>query len=342
MSEKSRITALKLKVRHKSLDDFATKFASRVRDTGLLLPSKSPRDLGTKVRFEIRIATGEIALAGRGKVAEVTAPQGKSPGSMFVEFSQLEPETRALIDNILALKSDGTLGGQKKPITNVKRTKPRSTPPPIPSPQSGPSPVAMQAADDFTADESIVRAAVLRSQDLLKDPSLPTDLAQLLDAQLDVPRPARAARIGFGTETSEFEGTNDNSVNLEQIQSTLTSLEPSQPRIFLEESPEENEFNESPPTIADGNAHHAFGPLPIDEPKIGGSDPIPPPDGIDLDLSDVRAPTCDGMDVVSADTDELDSALEALEGSDQGEEDTPQHEEHSPQKSGILGRIFSK
>ena len=64
---------LRIKLRFTDVETFVAKFAPNVASNGIFLHSKSPRPVGTDVRFEVRLADDQVMLVGIGVVRNVTA-----------------------------------------------------------------------------------------------------------------------------------------------------------------------------------------------------------------------------------------------------------------------------
>jgi hypothetical protein len=79
------------------------------------LATRTPRPAGDVFSFEVLLSTGQIALAGQGKVIWVKefdpkAPQ--KPHGMGVQFVHIDPATRDTLNRILQSKGAGKSGGE--------------------------------------------------------------------------------------------------------------------------------------------------------------------------------------------------------------------------------------
>jgi len=86
------------------------RFAPNVTRGGIFLATRTPRPAGALFTFEVLLSTGQIALAGEGKVIWVkefdpAAPQ--RPHGMGVQFMHIDPATRETLNRILRSKTGG-------------------------------------------------------------------------------------------------------------------------------------------------------------------------------------------------------------------------------------------
>ncbi len=141
---------LAVRLSYGTVDEFVDKFAVNISRGGLFIRTRDPRPVGTRIAFELRLQTGEIALKGVGVVRWVqpesaTASPPTAPG-MGVQFTELDAASRALVDRIVTHKETrGVAPGVAAPAPVAPR--PETTPAPtraptpvIPSPATTPSP----------------------------------------------------------------------------------------------------------------------------------------------------------------------------------------------------------
>jgi molecular chaperone DnaK len=96
---------LRITLRYRDVDEFIERHAAHVSSAGLFIRTKSPKTPGTQVRFELRLADGNPALMGSGAVVSVR--EDDNPG-MALRFSELTPESQAVVDRLVAEHGDGT------------------------------------------------------------------------------------------------------------------------------------------------------------------------------------------------------------------------------------------
>jgi uncharacterized protein (TIGR02266 family) len=101
------VAALPLvRVRLKHADDktFVERFAPNVTRGGVFLASREPRPVGALVRFEVSLINGQVVLSGEGRVTWVkpyNAAEPSRPHGMGVQFTQLEGDSRTMLDRLL-------------------------------------------------------------------------------------------------------------------------------------------------------------------------------------------------------------------------------------------------
>ena len=104
---KPTATVLRIKVRHADLDAFVERFASQVTRLGVFIPTRTPKPIGTEVRFEIRTADDKPALIGQGKVKLVRAHDPAHPrvvAGMAVELQRVGRDSRDVLVRMLEVR----------------------------------------------------------------------------------------------------------------------------------------------------------------------------------------------------------------------------------------------
>ena len=329
---------VKIKVRQASIEEFEKHFGSRITKAGVLLPSSNPHGAGTRVRFEIHTSSKVLAFAGIGTVKKSTLADGKRPGSMLIAFEQLSRDSKELLKRVLAAKPSKCIS-TLPPIPVASSTTETPMPAAVlssektPASQTDSSPRAapevegaLSSNKDFLASDADVRDAVIRARAIVDSTSLPENLGTLL-GEANLTRRVARPRLGQGTEVSEAvepEGKPD----LEDIQATLLGLEPSNPEIYVGDESDhdqdrDNFVSDTPEAgdVAESDIGYSFGPTEKSVELPRGSEPAIPPSEISLDLSDVRAPTRDDIQIIegteTSTESELDSALIAIEYGEQ-------------------------
>jgi uncharacterized protein (TIGR02266 family) len=133
---------VRVRLKHADADTFVQRFAPNVTRGGIFLASRDPRPVGVLVRFEVTLVNGIVMLAGQGRVAWVKPYDPAEPSrahGMGVQFTELEPTSRVMLDRLLARKDGGS----------------KSAPRPVPSPASGAvaSPFASSASGERRVSE---------------------------------------------------------------------------------------------------------------------------------------------------------------------------------------------
>ncbi len=142
---------LAVRLSYGTVDEFVDKFAVNISRGGLFIRTREPRPVGTRIAFELRLQTGEVALRGIGVVRWVqaesaTASPPTAPG-MGVQFAELDVASRALVERMVTLKETrGVAPGVAAPAPVAPR--PETTPAPtraptpiIPAPRTATPPV---------------------------------------------------------------------------------------------------------------------------------------------------------------------------------------------------------
>ena len=192
---KPTATVLRIKVRHPDVDAFVERFATQVTRTGVFIPTRTPKPVGTEVRFEIRTADDKPVLVGQGKVRLTRAHDPAQPrmvAGMAVELQRVGRDSRDVLLRMLEVRKrrglhDGPSGmpmpGDPEPeandeVTTARAPRPRTvtaapTPvaeplaiaPPVPSPPSvvaiAPARARRAAAVDVAAQVAPVAVAPL-------------------------------------------------------------------------------------------------------------------------------------------------------------------------------------
>jgi len=190
---------LAVRLSYGTLDEFVEKFAVNLSRGGLFIRTREPRPVGTRIAFELRLQTGEIALKGVGVVRWVqaesaTASPPKAPG-MGVQFTELDEASRALVERIVTHKETrGVAPGVLAPAPIAPR--PELTPPPT----RAPTPVipAPRAATPSPGPPAITPAPAGRPGAVQADLSAPHRVEQLSAGapRIDVGLPATPLPIG--------------------------------------------------------------------------------------------------------------------------------------------------
>jgi uncharacterized protein (TIGR02266 family) len=94
-------------MRFPDLDTFVERFAPNVTRGGVFIATRAPRPVGDVFPFEIQISTGQVALAGEGKVIwvkEFDPSQPSKPHGMGVQFLGLAPAAKEVLARMLKAK----------------------------------------------------------------------------------------------------------------------------------------------------------------------------------------------------------------------------------------------
>ncbi|MBI4510777.1 MAG: hypothetical protein HY698_14170 [Deltaproteobacteria bacterium] len=101
---------LRVKLKYADIDTFVEKFAPNVNRGGFFLASRTPKPVGTTIRFELLAVDGKLKLLkGEGTVAWVREFDPKVPErahGMGIKFSKLDADSRKVVDRILQVKRE--------------------------------------------------------------------------------------------------------------------------------------------------------------------------------------------------------------------------------------------
>ncbi len=92
-----------------SFEDFVGQYVANVSKTGVFIKTRHPLPIGTEVDLRVTVVTDTVGvLEGTATVVRLDT----EPPGMGVEFKELTPESRALIDQLVAVVD--------APITTVR------------------------------------------------------------------------------------------------------------------------------------------------------------------------------------------------------------------------------
>lgn len=138
---------LRIKLKYGDVDTFIEKYAVNISRGGIFIASRTPKAVGTTVRFEFLLAQGAEGVSiirGEGQVQwvrEFDPAQPQRPHGMGLRFTQLDGESQKIIDRALAWRQQNL--PPPKPERREQsglQTLPReqSGPLPLPAEPSGP------------------------------------------------------------------------------------------------------------------------------------------------------------------------------------------------------------
>ncbi|MFH0900142.1 MAG: hypothetical protein V2A73_05895 [Pseudomonadota bacterium] len=106
--EKDAPASIRIKLKYSDVAAFVERFAVNVGRAGFFLPTKSPKPVGTPVRFELLLEDGTTrVLRGEGVVVSARAPdpaKPNRPSGMGIKYSRLDSASRAMVDRVTAVK----------------------------------------------------------------------------------------------------------------------------------------------------------------------------------------------------------------------------------------------
>jgi molecular chaperone DnaK len=155
---------VRVRLRFPDLDTFVERFAANVTRGGVFIASRSPRPVGDAFPFEVQLASGEIALAGEGKVIwvkEYNPDEPSKPHGMGVQFVSLTPPSRAVLKRMLAAKDTQKAGAAQRPsglTAPLATLQARANGAPQPRVDTN-----VDLAAEFGLDEAVLRRALDRA-----------------------------------------------------------------------------------------------------------------------------------------------------------------------------------
>jgi hypothetical protein len=101
------VVVLRVTVRAPDLDAFITRYSRHIAGDRIFIFSKSPQQVGTQVRFNLQLQTGEVLIQGRGTVKRVQLDTGdaRHPPGMEVQFTPLDERSATLVDFMMATRA---------------------------------------------------------------------------------------------------------------------------------------------------------------------------------------------------------------------------------------------
>jgi uncharacterized protein (TIGR02266 family) len=311
---------MRIRLKYADVATFVERFASHVSRSGIFIASRVPKPVGTVIRFEFLLADGKTKLIkGEGTVSWVREFDGENPlgpHGMGLRFARLDPDSRQMVDRIVAFKRARGVrddGAVPQPVDKDEISSPIALPlstPPLPTfaPVDPPAP-------------SPEMDALLASQD-----DLDGTLAQAR---------AIARRLVDGDVDLESLLADDGDVAL-----------PPPPQVVLPPLPSDDAPTPPPPPPID---RASTAPLAIDieisEPTRVSPPPVPEALDVEEEQTRERAPT--PMPIVDAE--DVRAILDALGPPEEGApsqdilpEETQPHKPEHKEKKGFFSKLFKK
>jgi uncharacterized protein (TIGR02266 family) len=95
-----------IQLRFNSLEDFLTEYATDISVSGMFIRTEEPREEGTLVYLQFLLRGGQKLIEGLARVVRVNPPGDKERvAGVGVEFVNLDPESVALIEEIVSRRS---------------------------------------------------------------------------------------------------------------------------------------------------------------------------------------------------------------------------------------------
>ena len=97
----SETAAIRARTSHEDIDAFVDGYGPYFDTDGVFIRTRAAREIGTTLRFELQLSTGDVAFRGEGIVTEVRSAITSVPG-MRIRFSKLDRNSKKLMDAILS------------------------------------------------------------------------------------------------------------------------------------------------------------------------------------------------------------------------------------------------
>ena len=97
---------LRIKLRYQDVDTFIDKFAINLSRGGMFIASRSPKAIGTEIRFELKLADTSTVISGVGVVRwtrDFDPEKPRSAHGMGIEFVELSENSKSIIAGVVIL-----------------------------------------------------------------------------------------------------------------------------------------------------------------------------------------------------------------------------------------------
>jgi len=147
-------TALRIKLRYDDVDTFVERFAPNIARSGLFIRTRTPKPVGSELRFELRLSDDKPVVIGLGVVRWIKDYDPRKPRAvhgMGVEFLRVTRESREVLLRVLEYrKRHGLPDGERGlPVPTEDDEAPASAHAPAP----GAAPILVDAAPMAIADQ---------------------------------------------------------------------------------------------------------------------------------------------------------------------------------------------
>lgn len=151
-------------------DDFLANELETLGKTGVLLVGAEFRPVGTVLRFEMNLSSGDPLLRGEGRVLAFKENGFRGERALALRFTRLDARSKALLDRAIALRE---LREQNEPRSKPGRSQPPAVPREVlsipPAPES-------KAEPELKSEPEPKLDVVLRNDTVPPVPSTPPDI----------------------------------------------------------------------------------------------------------------------------------------------------------------------
>lgn len=100
---------MRIKLKYPDVETFIERYSVNISRGGVFIATRTPKPVGTVLRFEFQLASALTLIRGEGQVVWVKAFDPDNPRrvhGMGVRFTRLDPESRAMVDRALAWRRE--------------------------------------------------------------------------------------------------------------------------------------------------------------------------------------------------------------------------------------------
>lgn len=139
------LTPLRIKLPYGTREEFIERYGSNVARGGIFVATRSLKPEGTAIAFEFVLADGTRLLRGEAVVAKAQVDQGGMRAGMTLRFTRLDPQSKALVDLVVAARTapppppptppPPPADPPRQPEPELHLIRPEDIPPPPPAPK---------------------------------------------------------------------------------------------------------------------------------------------------------------------------------------------------------------
>ncbi|MDY0002733.1 MAG: TIGR02266 family protein, partial [Polyangia bacterium] len=177
---------MRFRLTYPDVETFIEKYAANVSKGGIFLVSRSPKPVGTLLRFEMLLSDSTPLIRGEGKVVWVKEFDATNPGKphgMGVKFTRMDSATKAMIERLVAFKlvqDKGSATEQDDSKESQVETEAKAG-------------TQAQTASSVEDGESPAKAEPTEQDAAAKEQAAPDEQQTSAPAETDTPREASAA-----------------------------------------------------------------------------------------------------------------------------------------------------
>ncbi len=146
MTPTDKRVPLRIRLPFATEEEFIEKYGQHVARGGIFIATKGAKPEGTLVSFDLILTDGTKLMRGEGSVQKVTTDEQPGRSGMLVRFERVDARTKALIDQIIALRA----GVAKTEAPSIPPSP--SAPEPAPAPPMAPAPTLKKGAPLLAED----------------------------------------------------------------------------------------------------------------------------------------------------------------------------------------------